>query len=50
MTYAIVFSSKTGNTQRLAQAIRDALPQQDCLFFGPPCGEALKAQRIYAGF
>ena len=29
MTYAIVFSSKTGNTQRLAQAIRDALPQQD---------------------
>ena len=50
MTYSIVFSSKTGNTQRLAQAIRNVLPQHDCLFFGPPCGEALKAQRIYAGF
>ena len=50
MTYAIVYSSKTGNTKLLAQAIADALPAEDCLYFGAPGPEALKAQRIYVGF
>lgn len=35
MTYAIVYSSRTGNTERLAQAIRQALPPEECLYFGP---------------
>ena len=32
MSYAIVYSSRTGNTALLAQAIRDALPQEECLY------------------
>ena len=50
MKYAIVYSSKTGNTKQLAQAISEALPAEDCLYFGAPSLEALKAQRIYVGF
>ena len=36
MSYAIVYSSRTGNTAQLAQAIKEALPQEDCLYFGQP--------------
>ena len=50
MTYAIVYSSKTGNTRLLAEAIRDALPAADCLYFGAPNDAAPAADRIYAGF
>lgn len=50
MTYAIVYNSKTGNTRLLAEAIRDALPAADCLYFGAPDDAALAADRIYAGF
>lgn len=50
MTYAIVYSSKTGNTRLLAEAIRDALPAADCLYFGAPDDAALAAERIYVGF
>ncbi|RHR11280.1 hypothetical protein DWX58_02200 [Pseudoflavonifractor sp. AF19-9AC] len=50
MKYAIVYSSKTGNTKLLAQAIGSALPPEDCLYFGPPSPEALTAQRVYVGF
>ena len=50
MTYAIVYSSRTGNTERLAQALRQALPAADCLYYGPPSAQALSAERIYAGF
>lgn len=50
MGYAIVYSSKTGNTKKLAQAIAEALPREDCLYFGPPSPEALKSRRIYVGF
>ena len=32
--YSIIFSSKTGNTTELANAIRDALPQENCDYFG----------------
>ena len=34
MSYAIIYSSRTGNTALLAQAIREALPQEECLYFG----------------
>ncbi len=50
MKYAIVFSSKTGNTRALAQAVARALPQENCLYFGPPAQEALRAPVVYAGF
>ena len=33
MSYAIVFSSKTGNTALLAQTLQEQLPQTDCCLF-----------------
>lgn len=50
MRIAIVYSSQTGNTALLAQAIREALSQEDCLYFGAPDLKALEADVIYAGF
>lgn len=50
MSYAIVYSSRTGNTALLAQTIRDALPQRECRYFGVPSAEALEAETIYVGF
>lgn len=50
MTYSIVYSSKTGNTKMLADALRQALPADDCLYFGAPDAQALAAERIYIGF
>ena len=50
MSYAIVYTSLTGNTARLAQALRDALPAGACLYFGAPDAAALAADTIYAGF
>lgn len=50
MSYAIVYSSPTGNTAMLAQAIREALPPAACCYFGGPDDQALSAERIYVGF
>ena len=50
MSYAIVYSSRTGNTALLAQAIREALPQEECLYFGAPDPKALAAEKVYVGF
>lgn len=50
MKYAVVFSSRTGNTARLAGAIRDALPEDDCLWFGSPDQRAAGAELIFTGF
>ena len=50
MSYAIVYTSLTGNTARLAEALRAALPAGDCLYFGAPDAAALAADTIYAGF
>ena len=50
MSYAIVYKSRTGNTELLASAIRDALPQQECIYFGAPDEKALQADIIYVGF
>ena len=32
--YGVLFSSRTGNTRALAEAIRAALPQEACVYFG----------------
>lgn len=50
MTYSIVYSSKTGNTKMLADTLHQALPADDCLYFGAPDAQALAAERIYIGF
>ena len=50
MSYAIVYSSRTGNTELLARAIQSALPAEDCLYFGGPDAAALAADRLYVGF
>ena len=50
MSYAIVYSSRTGNTKALADAIREVLPPEDCCYFGAPDVAALAAQRLYIGF
>ena len=50
MNYAIVYSSKTGNTARLAQTIRDTLGEKDCLYFGAPDPAAAEAGLLFVGF
>ena len=50
MTYAVVYSSKTGNTRLLAETIRDLLPAGECLYCGAPAPEALQADTIFCGF
>lgn len=50
MSYAIVFSSRTGNTALLAQTIAEALPQKDCLYLGRPDAKALDAEMLFVGF
>lgn len=51
MSYAIIYSSRTGNTALLAQAIRESLPQEECLYFGAPDDpRALAADTLYVGF
>ena len=50
MTYAIVYSSRTGNTEQLARTIQKELPAEGCLYFGGPDEAALAADRLYIGF
>lgn len=54
MTYAIVYDSRTGNTEALARAVAAALPEEGRLAFGR-VGEVdaqaiAAAERVYAGF
>lgn len=50
MNYAIVYTSKTGNTDLLARRLAAALPAEHCVYSGAP-GEAAKAaDLIFAGF
>lgn len=50
MTYSIVYSTRTGNTGRLAEAIKNALPEEDCVYFGAPCPEGGTADLVFGGF
>ena len=50
MSYAIVFSSKTGNTKLLADTLHTCLPQESCCYFGAPDPAALEADELYVGF
>ena len=48
--YSIVFSSLTGNTKLLADAIHEALPKEECEYFGVGKAEELRSEVIYVGF
>ena len=50
MSYAIVFSSKTGNTKLLADTLHAYLPQENCCYFGTPDTDAKEADDLYVGF
>ena len=50
MKYAIIYSSKTGNTKLLADNIYETLNKDECIYFGEPDTKALDADRIYVGF
>ena len=50
MSYAIVYSSKTGNTQLLADTLHNFLPQAECCYFGNPNPAAMEADTLYVGF
>lgn len=49
-SYAIVFSSKTGNTELLADTLHSCLPQAECCYFGNPNPAAMEADTLYVGF
>ena len=50
MHYAVVFTSKTGNTRHLAEGIRKQLGEEECGYFGAPDAAALEADVVFAGF
>lgn len=50
MSYAIVYSSRTGNTALLAQALQEVLPRETCCYCGAPHTDALSADTLYVGF
>lgn len=50
MKYAIVYSSRTGNTKLLAERMKEVLTKENCIYFGEPNEEALKAPMLYIGF
>lgn len=50
MKTSIVYSSKTGNTRQLADAIAASLLENDILYTGAPCEAALAADRLFIGF
>ena len=47
--YSIIFNSKTGNTRKLADAIHEALPQENCDLFGAVEGDIPASETLYIG-
>lgn len=50
MQYAVVYSSKTGNTRLLAEQIQKQKGSDTCIYFGEPSAEVLCADVLYIGF
>ena len=48
--YSILYSSKTGNTKKLAEKIREILPEESCDYFGTEGAKALPSDILYIGF
>ena len=49
-SYSIIFSSPTGNTKLLADAIRDALPEENCNYFGVSENADTQSDILFIGF
>ena len=49
MRIAIVFSSATGNTAQVAQAIKEVCQGHEIVAFGPPPQNVDKAELVFAG-
>ena len=49
-SYSIVYSSTTGNTKLLADAIYGHLPEAKCCYFGPTDAGAVDSEMVYVGF
>ena len=45
--YSILYSSKTGNTKKLAEKIREVLPEENCDYFGTEGAKALPSDILY---
>ena len=45
--YSIIYSSKTGNTKKLAEKIREVLPEENCDYFGTEGAKALSSDILY---
>ena len=50
MTYAIVYTSNTGNTRMLAQRLQQQIQPEQLVYMGAPNDKALEADMILAGF
>ena len=48
--YSIIYSSLTGNTKVLADAIHEALPQDECEYFGVSDTVIPSSELLYIGF
>lgn len=48
--YSILYSSLTGNTKVLADAIHEALPQDECEYFGVSDTVIPSSELLYIGF
>lgn len=48
--YSVLFSSQTGNTKILAQAIAQALPAAGCDYFGDYQGRVPSSPVLFVGF
>ena len=49
-SYSIIFSSPTGNTKLLADTIRDALPEENCNYFGVSENADTQSDILFIGF
>lgn len=49
MKYQIVYCSRTGNTEMLAERIRNRLGEENCTYFGEP-KKGVEEELIFAGF
>ena len=48
--YSVMFSSLTGNTKMLAEAIGEVLPKENCDYFGSCKGKEPVSEMLYIGF
>lgn len=50
MSYAVIYASNSGNTKKVAEAIAQALPKEELLYFGEADDPAKAADVIFTGF